>query len=184
MHHALSDADLLRALKGREHASQFLSMFIVTELEGRVPSANCVHLASNPGGDPTTNTNRRTVCQVTFEATTFEVLRDVNGVVFHTSSDPLFAMMDADLMQRSPGGSNAGGVNGQAANGRPGSLHNACEPCRMEFASAVDVAREEMWHRLPRWFGVDDTSTECLRGFGSFRVKPTPGRPQMECGNR
>lgn len=93
---------------------------------------------------------------MTFEATTFEVLRDVNGVVFHRSSDPLFAMMDADLMQTSQrclgGGSNAGGVNGQAANGRLGSV---CEPCRMEFTSAVDVAREEMWHRLPVWFGVD-----------------------------
>lgn len=82
---------------------------------------------------------------MTFEATTFEILRDVNGVVYHRSSDPLFAMMDAELMQnRSESGST-----------RSNRLQRACEPCRVEFTAAVDNAREELWSRLASWFDVD-----------------------------
>jgi hypothetical protein len=76
-------------------------------------------------------------------------------------------MMDADFMQasqRGPGlnppngtGSpiNGAAVNGQVATGRLGLLQRACEACRTEFTSAVDAARDEMWHRLPVWFGVE-----------------------------
>jgi hypothetical protein len=162
-HHTLSDSDLLRVLKGREHASRFLSTFIVTELESRPPSANCMYTNSvtTNTGDVVPDATRRRICEATFEATTFEVLRDVNGVVFHLSSDPLFAMMDADLMQTSRisahvlGSPANGNASGESSNGRLGLLHRACEPCRIEFSNAVDAAREEMWHRLPRWFGIE-----------------------------
>ncbi|PPQ97789.1 hypothetical protein CVT26_012836 [Gymnopilus dilepis] len=206
----LSDEDLMNVLRGREHASRFLSTFVVNELEGREPSVNCLHRNSGAGahGDGGAggelDTVRKRICQATFEATTFEILRDVNGVVLHRSSDPLFAIMDADLMQtRGPdpsavsilggggalgafaagaaggvagvaggpggvaggaggggmgpgGGVGAGGAAGQGAvaMGRLGLLHRACEPCRMEFTAAVDAAREELWHKLPYWFGV------------------------------
>ncbi|KAF9479065.1 hypothetical protein BDN70DRAFT_913364 [Pholiota conissans] len=135
--HILSDDDLLNTLRGREHASRFLSTFVVNELEGRDVSAGCVY-RNDP--DPF----RKRLCQATFEATTFEILRDVNGVVFHRSSDPLFAIMDADLMQ----------TRSDSANGRLSLLHRACEPCRVEFTASVDAAREEMWHKLPGWFGI------------------------------
>ncbi|PPQ90553.1 hypothetical protein CVT25_015867 [Psilocybe cyanescens] len=134
----LSDEDLMNALRGREHASRFLSTFVVNELEGRDASANCVHRA-----DP--DPFRKRICQATFEATTFEILRDVNGVVFHRSSDPLFAIMDADLMQ----------TRSDSTHGRLSLLHRACEPCRLEFTAAVDAAREDMWHKIPAWFGIE-----------------------------
>lgn len=133
--HVLSDESLLNALRGREHASRFLSTFVVNELEGRDPSQNCTH-RNDP--DPF----RKRICQATFEATTFEILRDVNGVVFHCSSDPLFAIMDADLMQN------------RTDSNRLSLLHRACEACRVEFTASVDAAREEMWHKLPVWFGI------------------------------
>lgn len=136
--HVLSDEDLMNTLRGREHASRFLSTFVVNELEGRDASVNCVH-RNDP--DPF----RKRICQATFEATTFEILRDVNGVVFHRSSDPLFAIMDADLMQ----------TRSDLAGGRLSVLHRACEHCRLEFTASVDGAREEMWHKLPGWFGVN-----------------------------
>lgn len=135
--HQLSDADLLNLLRGKEHASRFLSTFIVNELEGRDPSPSCAHQLDSDG-------SRRRVCQAAFEAITFEILRDVNGVVCHRSSDPLFAMMDAELMQTR-----------EDPLGRPNSMLRACEFCRSEFGSAVDAAREEFWQRLPLWFGVD-----------------------------
>ncbi|KAF8176799.1 hypothetical protein BJ912DRAFT_1024315 [Pholiota molesta] len=135
--HVLSDDDLMNTLRGREHASRFLSTFVVNELEGRDVSPTCVY-RNDP--DPF----RKRVCQATFEATTFEILRDVNGVVFHRSSDPLFAIMDADLMQ----------TRSDSASGRLNLLHRACEPCRIEFTASVDAAREEMWHKMPAWFGI------------------------------
>ncbi|KDR74987.1 hypothetical protein GALMADRAFT_519609 [Galerina marginata CBS 339.88] len=139
--HKLSDEDLMNALRGREHASRFLSTFVVNDLEGREASANCVH-RNDP--DPF----RKRICQATFEATTFEILRDVNGVVFHRSSDPLFAIMDADLMQ----------TRTDSTNGRLTLLHRACESCRLEFTASVDAARDEMWHKLPVWFGIELSS--------------------------
>ncbi|KAF8160612.1 hypothetical protein B0H34DRAFT_745968 [Crassisporium funariophilum] len=136
--HLLSERELMNALKGREHASRFLSTFVVNELESRECSPNCLHRNER---DPF----RKRICQATFEATTFEILRDVNGVVFHRSSDPLFAIMDADLMQN----------RNESSNARLNLLHRACEPCRQEFTASVDAARDEMWRKLPAWFGVD-----------------------------
>ena len=163
-HHTLSDLDLLLVLRGREHAARFLSTFVVNELEGRSPSANCLYtnVVTPNSADAVPEANRKRICQATFEATTFEVLRDVNGMVFHRSTDPLFALIDADLMQASQRGAMPAHVLGspangsaQSSNGRLGQLQRACEPCRMEFSNAVDTAREEMWHRLPRWFGIE-----------------------------
>ncbi|KAJ7901791.1 hypothetical protein B0H14DRAFT_2668451 [Mycena olivaceomarginata] len=130
--HQLSQEDLMNVLKGREHASRFLSTFIVNELEGRAPSVNCVH-----GGDE--DTGHRRACQAAFESITFEILRDVNGIT-HRSSDPLFAIVDAELMQTRDDAH---------------SILRACEFCRLEFGAAVDQARAEFWGKMPCWFGVD-----------------------------
>ncbi|KAJ7462250.1 hypothetical protein B0H11DRAFT_2160122 [Mycena galericulata] len=133
--HQLSPDDLMSLLKGREHASRFLSTFIVNELEGREPSVSCVHIRDEDAA-------QRRACQAAFESITFEILRDVNGVT-HRSSDPLFAIVDAELMQTR-----------DDAQGQP-SVLRACEFCRLEFGAAVDQAREEFWSKLPIWFGVD-----------------------------
>jgi len=134
--HILSPQDLMSILKGKEHASRYLSTFVVNELEGRQPAATCIHL---PEKDPV----RRRTCQAAFEAITFEILRDVNGVVCHRSSDPLFAIVDAELMQTRQDASFSLGVS-----------LRACEHCRVEFAAVVDAVREEFWSRLPLWFGL------------------------------
>ncbi|KAJ7647368.1 hypothetical protein FB45DRAFT_893265 [Roridomyces roridus] len=131
--HRLAADDLMNLLKGREHGSRFLSTFIVNELEGREPSAGCVHNREE-------DMAQRRACQAAFESITFEILRDVNGVT-HRSSDPLFAIVDAELMQTRDDGH--------------GSILRACESCRGEFGAAVDQAREEFWSKLPGWFGVD-----------------------------
>ncbi|KAJ7680285.1 hypothetical protein DFH06DRAFT_1162466 [Mycena polygramma] len=132
--HQLLPEDLMNLLKGREHASRFLSTFIVNELEGREPSANCVHADDEDPG-------QRRLCQAAFESTTFEILRDVNGVT-HRSSDPLFAIIDAEMMQTRD----------------DASILQACEFCRLEFGAAVDRARDEFWNKMGGWFGVEGIS--------------------------
>ncbi|KAG6828807.1 hypothetical protein H0H92_006689 [Tricholoma furcatifolium] len=135
--HHLSDVDLLSLLRGKEHTSRFLSTFIVNDLEGREPSTACVHRMELDAA-------RRRVCQSAFEAITFEILRDINGTLCQRSSDPLFTIMDAELMQTR-----------EDPLGRPNSTLRACEFCRSEFGAAVDTAREDFWQRLPSWFGLD-----------------------------
>ncbi|TRM69285.1 hypothetical protein BD626DRAFT_473562 [Schizophyllum amplum] len=131
MYH-LSNDDLMELLKGREHASRFLSTFIVRYLEGREPSHGC---AFREHIDPV----QRRACQAAFEAVTFDILRDVNGVVVHRSSDPLFAMLDADLMQ-----------------GRADLVSfRTCDACHEEFGLVVDAARDEFWRIMPKWFGLE-----------------------------
>ncbi|KAF8348402.1 hypothetical protein F5887DRAFT_953518 [Amanita rubescens] len=131
--HHLSELDLTNLLKGKEHASRFLSTFIVNDLESREPAANCMYKTDS---DPL----RKRHCQAAFEAITFEILRDVNGVVYHRSSDPLFAIMDAELMQ--------------SREDLAGVSMRVCDSCRSGFSAVVDSAREEFWGKLPQWFGL------------------------------
>ena len=136
--HRLNDRDLYNLFRGRESVSRFLSTFIVNELEGREPSPHCRYLeqAAYPP---------RTMCQVAFETITFELLRDVNGIVCNRNSDPLYAIQDAELMQ--------------TRGDRPGEDNKApcraCEACRLDFGAVVDAARVEFWGLLPFWYGVE-----------------------------
>ena len=105
----ISDADVLWILKGREHASRFLSTFIVNELEGREPSAGCLYrnggsgTAGNGGHGGAGNgaggiggggfhqlqghaPHRRSACAHMFEAMTYELLKDVNSQSLHVQS--------------------------------------------------------------------------------------------------
>ncbi|KAF5348722.1 hypothetical protein D9758_006790 [Tetrapyrgos nigripes] len=132
--HQLSQDDLFNLLKGREHASRFLSTFLVNFLEGRLPCQDCVFKHQK-------DASLRRRCLAAFEAITFEILRDVNGVVCQRSSDPLFAIMDTELMQ-------AKADSRQIINMRP------CDFCRADYGPVVDAAREEFWNMLPEWFGI------------------------------
>lgn len=126
----LSSEDLLALLRGREHASRFLSTFIVNHLEGRAPAMTCIY-HNHPD-----LTLRRT-CQAAFEGITFELLRDANGMVYHRSSDPLFAILDSyRLLSKSTG--------------QP----SACSSCLAEFQVVVEAARDDFWSLLPTWFSV------------------------------
>ncbi|KAF8629430.1 hypothetical protein AX15_003477 [Amanita polypyramis BW_CC] len=134
--HQLSESDLTNLLKGKEHAARFLFTFIINELESRESAPNCIYKAES---DPP----RRRHCQAAFEAISSEILRDVNGVVCHRSSDPLFAIMDAELMQTR-----------EESSGQYGVSMRVCDCCRSGFSSAVDNAREEFWQTLSQWFGL------------------------------
>lgn len=154
--HQLSDVDLLNLLRGKEHSSRFLSTFIVKELEGREPSMSCIYRM-----EP--EVARRRVCQAAFEAITFEILRDINGTICQRSSDPLFAILDAELMQTR-----------EDPLGRLNSALRACEYCRSEFGAAVDAAREDFWQRLPTWFGIDPVAWSWRTRIGSMYLFCSP----------
>ncbi|KAH7888792.1 hypothetical protein F5I97DRAFT_1855572 [Phlebopus sp. FC_14] len=133
----LDKVDLLGVLRGREHASRYFSTFIVNALEGRAPSNSCLRRND-------TNPIAKLACQIAFEAITFELLRDVNGIVNNRTSDPLYAMAYAELIQTR-----------EDASEDHLSTMRTCERCRTEFSSMVVVAKEDFWRKLPGWFGVE-----------------------------
>ncbi|KAG1735095.1 uncharacterized protein EDB91DRAFT_1145192 [Suillus paluster] len=132
----LEYADLLSVLKGREQASRFFSTFIVNHLEGRHVSRLCQYRKDS---HPVNKT-----CQIAFEAITFELLQDINGIISNRTSDPLYAMSEAEQMQLrdDPLGSEV-------------SPMKTCETCRGDFGAEVDAAKEEFWKKLPKWFDID-----------------------------
>ena len=127
VHHTLSQEDLFRALRGREIASRFLSTFIVKELEGRRPSHACT---------------RPQNCRMAFECDTFDLLRDVNGLLCNRNSDVLFAIGECANMLA---------TEGTRTDGR----FFVCRWCHVEFCDAVQRARAEVWASLPTWFNVE-----------------------------
>ena len=134
----LDDEDLCRVLRGKEQAARFFSTFVVTELEGRPPSQLCMHRSE-------VQPSLKRACQIAFEAVTFELIRDVNGMVCNRNSDPLFSIAEALAMQTRD---DQPGVENKA-------VYRACEACRMEFAATVDAAREDFWRQLPGWFELE-----------------------------
>jgi len=132
----LSTDEIMTVLKGKEQASRFLSTFIVNELEGRDTSLSCIY-RNDP--DPL----QRRICPAAFEAVTFEIVRDCNGVVCHRVTDPLFAILDAYLIQKR-----------ETPIGRARITFRACDYCKDEFAHAVETARLTLWQKLPSWFGI------------------------------
>ncbi|TFY62880.1 hypothetical protein EVG20_g6543 [Dentipellis fragilis] len=133
-HITLAPDDLVRFLRGREAASRFFSTFVVNALEGRKASQWCTAPPRH--------------CQGAFELATYELLRDVNGVVCGRTLDPLFAMVDA-LKVLMKDGSSAAETQDESAVG------HTCDMCRIELAGEVDAAREQLWGKLPEWFGVE-----------------------------
>ncbi|KAG9316486.1 hypothetical protein JVU11DRAFT_2524 [Chiua virens] len=133
----LDESDLLCVLRGREHAARYFSTFIVNELEGRIPSTWCLRR-----NDAIPLAQR--ACQIAFEAITFELLRDINGIISHRTSDPLYAMSEAEAMQTRESTPEDGS-----------STMRTCEACRAEFSTVVLTAKEGFWRNLPLWFAID-----------------------------
>ncbi|KAJ3537834.1 hypothetical protein NM688_g6614 [Phlebia brevispora] len=135
--HFLSNDDLYRVFRGKEQAARYFSTFIVKELEGRTPSEFCMNRHE-------LQPSRKRRCQIAFEAVTYSLVQDINGLVLNRNSDPLFAIADSLLMQTrgdAPGTENKASIR-------------ACEACRMDYATLVENVREEMWRRIPEWFEV------------------------------
>lgn len=125
--HQLSREDLFLTLRGREAASRYLSTFIVKQLESRVMHENCP---------------QRRRCQVSFESVTFDLIRDVNGLLCNRNSDVLFAIVDSLSLLL-------------AQDGQGGTKYGVCRWCLEDYDADVERARNEVWASLPDWFGVE-----------------------------
>ena len=136
--HYLSAADLFKVFRGKEQAARYFSTFIVKELEGRVPSEFCHNRHE-------LQPSRKRRCQIAFEAVTYALIQDLNGLVLNRNSDPLFAIADSLLMQTRE---DAPGLENKAA-------IRACEACRLDYAAVVESVRQELWQRLPEWFELE-----------------------------
>lgn len=136
--YSLSNTELFRVYRGKEQAARYFSTFIVKELESRTPSQFCHNRDESLPA-------RKRRCQIAFEAITYALIRDVNGLVLNRNSDPLFAIADSLLMQTKE---DAPGTENKAAT-------RACEACRMEFSAAIENVRNEFWSKLPEWFELD-----------------------------
>ncbi|KAI0793251.1 hypothetical protein C8Q75DRAFT_713174 [Abortiporus biennis] len=139
--HLLVRDDLARLFRGKEMAARFLSTFVVNELEGRMPSKNCIFRdESQP--------SKKRACQAAFEAITLWVLRETNGMVLGHAMDPLGVIAESLLVQTRE---DTVGLESTAS-------VRACEACRSEYGAAVTAARAEIWQRLPEWFNVQVTN--------------------------
>ena len=136
--HLLDIDDLCRVLRGKEQAARFFSTFVVQELEGRAPSPLCVHRNE-------VQPSSKRACQMAFEAVTFELIRDVNGMICNRNSDPLFSIGESVAIQTRE---DQPGVENKSA-------YRACEACRLEYGVIVDVARDDFWRQLPTWFELE-----------------------------
>lgn len=124
--HKLTPQELYLTLRGREAASRYLSTFIVKHLESRPIRDDCPQ-------------KRR--CQMSFEAVTFDLIRDINGLLCSRNSDVLFAISETLSMLL-------------AQDGQGGIAYGVCSPCLEDYAAEVDGARNEIWSSLPEWFAV------------------------------
>ncbi|TDL22664.1 hypothetical protein BD410DRAFT_722773 [Rickenella mellea] len=136
IHHTLQHPEIFATLRGRECAARFFSTFIVTHLEGREPSPQCTY-----AGQPAHEAARKG-CKTVFESITFEILRDVNGMVCNRNSDPLYAMAAAPDVFVHLGTTKR-------------TIPRTCEECRQEFMRVVNASRHEFWRNLPEWFDVE-----------------------------
>ena len=107
-------------------------------MEGREVSEFCTKKVEGDSG------HSRRGCRIAFETITFELLRDINGLVCNRNSDPIFAISESLAMQLRCETSGSGNRDART-----------CEYCRMELASVVKSACEAIWMRLPAWFDVE-----------------------------
>jgi hypothetical protein len=130
----LSHSWLCRAFKGREYAQQFITTFIENELKVRDISPRCANRYDQAGR----------LCRESFHFLKLNIIRAVGGMSSGRDGDPLFTLLQAiEMLTRTDfsNGVTRGGLN-------------MCHACKLDFAVTVGKAREEVWARIPGWFGL------------------------------
>ncbi|KAJ7625883.1 hypothetical protein FB45DRAFT_991463 [Roridomyces roridus] len=137
----LSPNLLVKTLRGRERAQRFLADFVITELQGRTPAADCLYLEHDP--------QHARMCRESFYFIMLNVLRSVGGIACGRDADPLFTLVQAvDMLSRT-----------DFSDGHRQCGLKLCHPCKVDFAAAATRAREEVWRLLPEWFELKEFTT-------------------------
>jgi hypothetical protein len=131
----LSHILLCRTLRGRESAQEFISTFVDKELTVRPISAGCTNSHDHAGR----------FCRESFYFIKLNVLRSVGGIASGRDGDPLFTLLQAvDMLSRT-----------DFSDGVKQCGLKMCNSCKIDFASAVGRAREEVWASIPAGFGLE-----------------------------
>lgn len=131
---------LCHTLQGRESAQQFISTFVDKELTVRPISAGCTNSHDHAGR----------FCRESFYFIKLNILRSVGGIASGRDGDPLFTLVQAvDMLSRT-----------DFSDGEKQCGLKMCNSCKIDFASAVGRAREEVWALIPGWFGLEQYMCE------------------------
>ncbi|KAK0200421.1 hypothetical protein DFS33DRAFT_1266808 [Desarmillaria ectypa] len=126
----LSTDLLRRTLRGRETGQQFIACFVLKEIQGRTPSADC------PNPD---------LCVEAFYYITLNLLRAVGGIACGRDADPLFTLAQGMGMPD----------RNDFSDGQKQCGLRMCATCKAEFIDACAKARGEVWGLLGTWFGLE-----------------------------
>lgn len=131
---------LLAVLEGRERGQKYVTHYVATELCKRAPSPFC----TNAGDDYSR------LCHESFYFIMLNILRCVGGLSNGRDADPLFTILQSvEMMSREDF------INDQ------GKFRlGLCGPCKADFTLAAGRAREEVWRRMPVWFGLEEPFDE------------------------
>lgn len=130
----LSHQHLCNTLTGREQAQRYLAIFIDRELKDRPIAAGC----------QTKDTATARYCSESFYFIQLNLLRSVGGVACGRDGDPLFTLLQAmDMLSRT-----------DFSDGEKQCGLKLCDPCKSDFATSVEKAREEVWLLIPEWFNI------------------------------
>lgn len=131
----LSRDQLCKTFLGRERAQQFIATFIDKELKDRPSAADCFNSRDKIA---------IRYCPQSFYFILLNILRSVGGVTCGRDGDPLFTLVQAiEMLSRT-----------DFSDGVRRCGLKMCESCKEDFAEAAERAREEVWMRIPGWFGL------------------------------
>ncbi|KLO17471.1 hypothetical protein SCHPADRAFT_925803 [Schizopora paradoxa] len=132
----LSPSDARLVLLGRESAQRAAASFIEDELSSRSIAADC-HNREREGGR---------VCRESFYFIMLNLLRAVGGIAHGRECDPLYTLTQAvEMTSRS-----------DFSDGLQLCSLKICAACKLDFAHSVALGREQIWSKIPSWFGMED----------------------------
>ncbi|THH14391.1 hypothetical protein EW146_g5936 [Bondarzewia mesenterica] len=142
-HVFLSHEDLVTTFRGREAAQRTIAAFISKELTERPISPSCLHQDDDSGRQ----------CHESFYFITLNTLRSVGGIASGRDADPLFTLLQTiDMLHRTDFS------DGERLYGL-----RLCCFCKLDFATAVNRARAELWKEIPAWFELENFQKLCQR---------------------
>lgn len=132
----LSPSDARLVLLGREAAQRAIALFIEEELSSRSIAADC-HNREREGGR---------VCRESFYFIMLNLLRSVGGIACGRECDPLYTLTQAVEMTS----------RNDFSDGLQLCSLKICAACKLDFANSVAMGREQIWSKIPSWFGMED----------------------------
>ncbi|KAI0079864.1 hypothetical protein K474DRAFT_1730503 [Panus rudis PR-1116 ss-1] len=135
--------ELQLILRGRETAQRYVIQFVETELASRGIASNCLNKHHENGR----------VCRESFYFIMLNVLRAVGGISHGRDADPLYTLMQTiEMVDRT-----------DFSDGEKMCGLKICIVCKTELGHSVEMARKDVWSKVPAWFGLHTKEQEVAR---------------------